>query len=279
MLSYRHAFHAGNFADVLKHSLLVLLIQAMQRKETPLVYIDTHAGAGLYRFDDAYARKTAEFEAGIGKFWGSKDKHSHFKGYMSFLKEMNPDRQLLHYPGSPWLAQHFLRPQDRLQLSELHPSDFDLLNKNFSKVAHSSISKEDGFATLVKKLPPVEKRGLIFIDPSYEVKDDYQTATKTLVAAHKKFETGVYCLWYPILHRDSNERFISKLAATGIRRMLQIEHIIVPDKQDPGMVGSGLIIINPPYQIDEQAESLLPWLNKYLTGDQGRWKMQWLLGE
>lgn len=279
MLSYRHGFHAGNFADVLKHSLLCLAITELKKKDKPFVYIDTHAGAGTYSLHSVYAEKTGEYRQGIGRLWPCKDSPPLLSPYCDVIRSVNPGNKLNHYPGSPGLARALLRPQDRMLLSELHGSDFAALHDHYRDDRQVSVGQEDGLKTLAKKLPPVQKRGLIFIDPSYEVKDDYTRVVETLEKAYRRFATGVYCLWYPVIRRETTEDLMARLAATGIRKQLRIEHCIAPDSEELGMTGSGLLCINPPWQLENQARELLPWLNDRLSDGSGHWSVDWLVPE
>lgn len=266
MLSYRHSFHAGNHADVLKHSVLSLIITALKEKEKPFLYLDTHAGAGNYRLAAANAQKTAEYQHGIELLWQRDDTPALLQPYLSTVAHYNRHHpQLRHYPGSPLLAQHLLREQDKLWLTELHPSDYPLLRQHFANDPRAKVSCADGFAQLKAVLPPVMRRGLIVIDPAYEVKSDYQQVVTTIADGYKRFATGVYALWYPVVHRPTIKRLLADLQATGMRNILQIELAVLPDNQQRGMTASGMIVINPPWRLASQMESLLPWLHQVLS--------------
>ncbi len=279
MLSYRHGFHAGNFADVLKHSLLALTIHALKQKDKPFVYIDTHAGAGKYSLKSEFAQKTGEFQQGIARLWSAAPAHEAVKDYLAAVRAENTGKQLVRYPGSPQLVRRLVRSQDRLQLSELHGSDFESLQQLYAGDKQVTVAKEDGLAMLNKKLPPIQKRGLILIDPSYEVRSDYVKVVEALQAAHRRFATGIYALWYPVIDRDATERLLQRISDTGIPKQLRIEHCVAEDGAVRGMTGSGMLFINPPWQLDSQAESLLPWLNRILADDRGRWKIEWRVPE
>jgi 23S rRNA (adenine2030-N6)-methyltransferase len=279
MLSYRHGFHAGNFADVLKHSLITLVISALKQKDKPFVYIDTHAGAGKYSFKSEFSQKTGEYEQGIGRVWTALQPPDEIKAYLSAVRAENTGKQLARYPGSPQLVRRLIRPQDRMQLSELHGKDYESLHQLFASDKQVSVSKEDGLERLSKKLPPIQKRGLIFIDPSYEVKSDFNQVVDALQQAHRHFATGVYGLWYPIIDRSVTDRMLQRLEATGITKQLRIEHSVVPDGALRGMTGSGMLFINPPWQLQSQAEALLPWLNQELAEGKGDWKVEWRVPE
>lgn len=279
MLSYRHGFHAGNFADVLKHSLITLVINALKQKEKPFVYIDTHAGAGKYSFKSEFAQKTVEYQQGIARIWGQTQVPAEIKDYLAAVRAENTGRQLVRYPGSPQLVRRLIRDQDRLQLSELHGSDFESLQQLFAGDKHANVAQEDGLERLSKKLPPIQKRGFILIDPSYEVKSDYSKVVEALQIAHRHFATGIYGLWYPVIERQMTERMLQQLQQTGIPKQLRIEHCVVADGSQRGMTGSGMILINPPWTLSKQVEVLLPWINQVLTEGQGYWKQEWLVPE
>ena len=279
MLSYRHGFHAGNFADVLKHSLITLVISALKQKDKPFVYIDTHAGAGKYSFKSEFAQKTTEYQAGIGKLWAQQTIPEEMKDYLSAVRAENTGKQLVRYPGSPQLVRRLVRAQDRLQLSELHSSDFEILHGLFAQDKQVSIAKEDGLLMLEKKLPPIQKRGFILIDPSYEVKSDYKQVVDALVKAHRHFATGIYALWYPVIDRELTERLLLGLKETGMPKQLRIEHAITKDGAVRGMTASGMLFINPPWQLASQARTFLPWLNQVLTDEQGQWQVEWQVPE
>ncbi len=279
MLSYRHGFHAGNFADVLKHSLLCLAIAELKKKDKPFVYIDTHAGAGAYSLKSLYAEKTGEYRQGIGRLYAYPTVHPLLENYLGIVRSINSDKKLSDYPGSPELVRSLMRHQDRMQLSELHSSDFTDLQERYRNDCQITVAQEDGLKNLLKKLPPVQKRGLIFIDPSYEVKEDYSRVVETLAKAYRRFATGVYCLWYPVIRRVTTDILMTALAETGIRKQLRIEHCMLPDSEELGMTGSGLLFINPPWQLESQARELLPWLNDKLADGSGTWSVDWLVPE
>ncbi|MDD4914987.1 MAG: 23S rRNA (adenine(2030)-N(6))-methyltransferase RlmJ [Methylococcales bacterium] len=279
MLSYRHGFHAGNFADVLKHCLISLVITALKQKDKPFVYIDTHAGAGKYSFKSELAQRTGEYQQGIGRVWDNPQPPTEMKDYLAAIRAENTGRQLVRYPGSPQLVRRLIRTQDRMQLSELHSTDFEALQQLFAQDKQVGIARENGLEMLEKKLPPIQKRGFILIDPSYEMKADYNQVVQTLKSAHKHFATGIYGLWYPVIDRQITERMLLQLETSGIPRQLRIEHCVTADGAMRGMTGSGMLFINPPWQLASQAENLLPWLNRILTNNQGHWKVEWQVPE
>lgn len=264
MLSYRHSYHAGNFADLLKHITLVYLLDYLNKKDKPYCYLDTHSGAGLYDLTSTHSAKTSEFSEGIGRFALESPGNPHLKRYWQLIKGINSGTQPRLYPGSPKLASLLLRPTDRLLLNELHSTDHRHLVDLLSQDKRCLIKQEDAFTVLKASLPLPEKRGLIFIDPSYEKKDDYSKLIQALTSAHKRFATGVYAIWYPVISRQDTESWIQKLMATGIPRLLRVEHCPYPDTSGQGMTGSGMLIINPPYTLAEDFKLLLKELESLL---------------
>ncbi|MEW6648087.1 MAG: 23S rRNA (adenine(2030)-N(6))-methyltransferase RlmJ [Pseudomonadota bacterium] len=284
MLSYRHAYHAGNHGDILKHSVLALLMQALTRKDTPFCYLETHAGVGRYDLRAPEAQKTDEWRDGIARLWQRDDVPAQVTPYLDAVRDLNPDGRLHYYPGSPRIARHFARAHDRLVLCELHGSDVPLLKQEFAGDRQVAVHHQDGYQGLKAFLPPKEKRGLVLIDPSYEVKSEFDQVTTALGHAHARWPTGLYALWYPILNRPSIERLHRRMKESGIRKQLYVELCIAPDDGGPmhigGMHGSGMLLINPPWQLDEQLKALLPWLHQCLDhAGHGRWTVAWLVGE
>ena len=265
MLSYRHSFHAGNHADVLKHTVQSLIIEALKEKEKPFLYLDTHAGAGRYQLSGEHAERTGEYMEGIARIWQQDDLPAELEPYMNVVRHFNRGEQLRYYPGSPLIARQLLREQDSLMLTELHPSDFPLLRQEFQKDERTRVARADGYQQLKAKLPPDSRRGLILIDPPYEIKTDYQAVVSGISEGHKRFATGVYALWYPVVMRQQIKRMLRDLEATGIRNILQIELGVRPDSDQRGMTASGMIVINPPWKLESQMNNVLPWLHKKLV--------------
>ncbi|GKW24428.1 23S rRNA (adenine(2030)-N(6))-methyltransferase RlmJ [Pectobacterium polonicum] len=265
MLSYRHSFHAGNHADVLKHTVQSLIITALKEKEKPFLYLDTHAGAGRYQLSGEHAERTGEYLDGIAKIWQRDDIPAELEPYMQAVRTYNHNGQLRYYPGSPLIARQLLREQDKLHLTELHPSDFPLLRNEFQKDARTKVSRDDGYQQLKSQLPPLSRRGFVLIDPPYELKTDYQAVVKGIKEGHKRFGTGVFALWYPVVLRQHIKRMLKELEATGIRNILQIELAVLPDSDRYGMTASGMIVINPPWKLAAQMKSVLPWLHSVLV--------------
>lgn len=274
MLSYRHAFHAGNHADVLKHTVLLQLIKQMQGKDKPFWVIDTHAGAGLYALDEGYAKQLGEYREGIARLWGRTDLPGIVAEYVEAVQSVNPDGRLRHYPGSPWLAHMHLRDQDKLRLFELHTTDIRLLEQNFASAGRQVLMQgEDGLAGLKSLLPPPPRRGLVLIDPSYEDKRDYINVHHTLRDALERFATGVYALWYPCLARSETRELPEKLKRLPVKGWLHVELCVrgrEPDEDGRvGMFGSGLVILNPPWKLYETLQDVMPWLRDNLAQGPG----------
>lgn len=265
MLSYRHAFHAGNFADVLKHSVYLHLLDYLTRKDTPLRIIDTHAGAGAYSLTGNQPLKNREYDTGIGLLWNQPELPELLANYVHAVRSFNPDNQLRFYPGSPLLTQMLLRPQDRVFLHELHGTDCRLLNKSIGPDRRIKVIEEDGLQGMQGLLPPPDRRALTLIDPSYEIKSDYQQVVRQLINAHKRFATGTYALWYPVVRRQRIDELEHALQKSGIRNIQLFELAIAPDSLEHGMTATGMIIINPPWTLWSAMESVLPWLADNLS--------------
>jgi 23S rRNA (adenine2030-N6)-methyltransferase len=265
MLSYRHAFHAGNHADVLKHLILVRIMAHLSKKEAPFCCIDTHAGAGGYSLNKAYAQKNKEYETGISKLWQRKDIPACAEDYIYLVKAFNNNQpQLNFYPGSPLFIQKFLRVKDRLFLYELHNTEINLLKSAIHADRHILIEHADGLQSAIKMLPPSERRGLVLIDPAYEVKSDYTEVIKSLKTMYQRFSTGTYALWYPVVERERIQSLEKSIKNSGIKNCQLFELGIVPDHSRPGMTASGMIVINPPWTLLTEMRTALPWLTAQL---------------
>ena len=271
MLSYRHAFHAGNHADVLKHFLLVALTRYLGEKDAPFWYVDTHAGAGLYALDAGYATKLAEYVDGIGRLWGRQDLPAALAEYVDLVRALNPDGLLKAYPGSPWIAHQTLRAQDRLKLFELHSSDSELLQNNFRELGRrASVQAGDGFAGIKALLPPPPRRALVLMDPSYEDKADYRNVVSALEDALSRFATGVYVVWYPQLSRLDARQLPDKLKRLPAKNWLHVSLTVnKPGEDGFGMHGSGLFVLNPPWTLHATLQAVMPYLVKVLGQDAG----------
>ncbi|MDP2431604.1 MAG: 23S rRNA (adenine(2030)-N(6))-methyltransferase RlmJ [Pseudomonadota bacterium] len=271
MLSYRHAFHAGNHADVLKHAVLIALLDYLNQKDKPWWYIDTHAGAGIYDLHGDYARKTGELDSGIARLWDRTDLPPMLASYVELVRGLNPDGRLRLYPGSPWCALQRARAEDRLRLFELHSSDHRLLSSTFSESGRQvRIEGTDGHAGLKSVLPPPTRRGLVLIDPSYEVKSDYPRTVEALKDGLTRFVGGTYMVWYPLLQKPDARQLPSRLKAARPPGWLNVTLTVhAPLKDGFGMHGSGLYIANPPWTLPAMLEATLPWLVQALGQDAG----------
>ena len=290
MFSYRHAFHAGNHADVLKHMVLVQLLAYLNQKDTAYMVIDTHAGAGTYTLDSDYAAKSAESETGIARLWERDDVPGIVADYLDIIRAMNPSGRLRHYPGSPFLAEQVMREQDRLRLFELHSTDIRVLEENFRKLdAHHAangqrpaargkrvmIQRADGFAGLKALLPPPSRRGLVLIDPPYEDKDDYRKVKAAVDEAQKRFATGTYAVWYPVLGRLESQQLPERLKRIAASDWLHVTLSVGAPVEGRGLHSSGLFIINPPWTLEAALKEALPWLADALGRDgQGSFTLQ-----
>lgn len=281
MLSYRHSFHAGNHADVLKHLVLMLIIENLQQKEKGFYYLDTHAGVGRYRLFSEEAEKTAEFEQGIARLWQRDDLPEEVARYIKLIKQVNyGGKALRYYAGSPLIAAKMLRPQDRALLTELHPSDYPLLRNNFKEFDNVTTKRDNGFQQLKATLPPKERRGLVLIDPPYELKEDYDLVVNAIEEGYRRFATGIYAIWYPVVLRQQTKRILKGLEKTGIRKILQIELAVRPDSDQRGMTASGMIVINPPWTLTQQMQNILPYLTNVLVPEgTGSWTVKWVTPE
>ena len=281
MLSYRHSFHAGNHADVLKHIVLMLILENLKQKDKGFYYLDTHAGTGHYRLFSAESEKTAEFVEGIGRLWDRTDLPDEVQRYIELIKKLNyGGKELRYYAGSPLIAAQLLRPQDRALLTELHPADYPLLRNNFKEYHTVVTNRDNGFQHLKATLPPKERRGLVLIDPPYELKEDYDLVVEAVQEGYSRFATGIYAIWYPVVLRQQTKRISKGLEATGIRKILQIELAVRPDSDQRGMTASGMIVINPPWQLENQMKTILPYLTRTLVPEgTGSWKVSWITPE
>lgn len=279
MLSYRHSFHAGNFADVLKHIILIQCLEHLRKKDKPFCCIDTHAGPGKYELDSDYALKNREFDNGIGKLWQRSDLPECVARYVSLIKGFNSPDKLTRYPGSPLIARQLLRDKDRLCLFELHNTEIKLLSAVAVKDKRINVFHADGLKGSLKLLPPFERRGLVLIDPSYEIKSDYQQVVETLITMHKRFATGTYALWYPVIDRNRNQELERAIQASGIRNVQLFELGIHADSHQHGMTASGMIMINPPWTLATEMKQALPWLAGILGTDDGFYRMETLVDD
>jgi 23S rRNA (adenine2030-N6)-methyltransferase len=283
MFSYRHAFHAGNHADVLKHFVQVQLHQYMNQKDTAYTYIDTHSGAGVYALDSAQAVKSGEYLDGIARLWERDDLPAPLADYVNLVRAMNPSGRLRYYPGSPYVAEQVARAEDRLRLFELHPADTRLLVENFRKLeAHKAeqgersrgrrvlIEHADGFHAMKALLPPPSRRALVLIDPPYEVKLDYKHVRDALEEALGRFPSGIYAVWYPVLQRMESRQFADRLKRLPAKEWLHVTlTVATPGPDGTGMHSSGMFILNPPYTLEPMLRETMPYLVQVLGQDSG----------
>ncbi|BAP43005.1 putative ComJ-like protein [Pseudomonas sp. StFLB209] len=279
-MNYRHAFHAGNHADVLKHIVLTRLIALMSRKEQPFAYIDTHAGIGLYDLQGDEATRTGEWVAGIGRLWEATDLPAAAAGYMDVLRHMNRKTgELRYYPGSPELARRLSREQDRVLLNEKHPDDGALLKDNMKFDRRVAVHLGEGWHVPRALLPVQEKRAVMLIDPPFEQLDELKRCSVALKEAIGRMRQTVATIWYPIKDPRQLKRFYQDLAETGAPKLLRVELYVHPLETQASLNGSGLAIANPPWGLEEELRELLPYLAEKLGQTQGGWKMDWLIAE
>lgn len=279
MLSYQHEYHAGNHADVLKHAALALVVRALQRKEAPIRVFDAHAGSGSYDLSAPEARRRAEHEGGIARVLAAPHPPPALGPYLEAVRAANPGERLRRYPGSPRIARHLLRPADHLVLMELHPRALGALRAGFARDPQAHVHARDCFEGLPALVPPPERRGVVLVDPSYEVKEDFARVAELLSTCHRRWPGGVYLLWYPLLRDRRAGRFPARVAATGIRRVYRAELQVEADAFD-GMRGSGVVVVNPPFGTPEDFAALMPWLWETLAVEgRGAWQAGWLVPE
>ena len=280
MLSYRHSFHAGNFADVLKHLVLIKILEHLCKKDKAFYCIDTHSGPGEYVLNGDYALKNKEFESGITQLWQRTDLPEDLNTYVKLIKKFNSTDTLLRYPGSPLITQQFLRSKDHLALFELHSTEIELLKLATHKDKRIHSHHADGLVGAIALLPPKQHRGLVFIDPSYEIKSDYESVINSLIQMHKRFATGSYALWYPVIDRKRNQKLEKALKISGIQNIQLFELGIKEDSPEHGMTASGMIVINPPWTLAADMKHTLPWLSNNLgINGAGNYRIETLVAE
>jgi 23S rRNA (adenine2030-N6)-methyltransferase len=279
-MNYRHAFHAGNHADVLKHIVMTRIIDYLKQKDTPFRVFDAHAGTGMYALDGVEAQKTGEWEGGIGKMPAlfSAAVEALLEPYRQVIAKLNPDGGLTRCPGSPDIIARLLRRQDRFTLNELHPADYATMKERYYNDARASITGIDATVLMKANLPPPERRGLVLIDPSYEVKNERELVMEALQYGLRRFATGVFLIWYPVKGVDYAEQFCAALQGLGIPAMMKIELRVREAFDGGGLAGSGLIVVNPPYGLEAEMKILGPALAERLgIGTWGRTDVAWLV--
>ncbi|MEI9403913.1 23S rRNA (adenine(2030)-N(6))-methyltransferase RlmJ [Mesorhizobium argentiipisi] len=282
-MNYRHAYHAGNFADVVKHAVLARLVEYLKQKDKAFRVIDTHAGIGRYDLASVEAGKTGEWQSGIGRLAEATlepQAAALLQPYLEAVCAQNVDGGLKHYPGSPLIVRDLLRSQDRLTAIELHPEDAARLKSVFAGDFQARVIELDGWLALGAQLPPKEKRGLVLIDSPFEEEGEFLRLVEGLQKAHRRWPGGIYALWYPIKDRKAVTTFRATLKETGIPKLLDIAFEIQPASDEPSLDGSGLVVVNPPYTLESELRVMLPVLHRALAVRQpSRWTLDWLAGE
>jgi len=282
-MNYRHAFHAGNFADVFKHIILARLIEYLKLKDAAFRVIDTHAGIGRYDLTGPEAARSPEWMDGIKRLFDSPlpPEAAALAGpYVAAVRSENPDGELKTYPGSPLLIRKLLRPQDRLFALELHPADAATLGGLFAGDFQTRVIALDGWLALGAQLPPKEKRGLVLIDPPFEAEGEFERLVEGLVKAHKRFPSGLYALWYPLKDQHERNAFVGALAETHIPKILRAELMVRAPAHPARLFGCGMILVNPPFTLEAELETLLPPLTNVLgEGGRGAFRLEWIRGE
>ena len=288
-MNYQHAFHAGNFADVHKHVVLTRILQHLRSKPAAFRVIDTHAGAGRYDLFGPEAGRAGEWRNGIARVFplrasgadradAADGVRALFAPYLDIVASLNPGGELRLYPGSPLIVGALLRPQDRLIACEVQPSAAASLKAALRGEVNAKVLPLDGWMGLSANVPPKERRGLVLIDPPYEKADDFDRLSVAFAQAHRKWPIGLYLLWYPIKVREAADALARRLRRLGVAKIMRCELLIGEPRPDAGLVGSGLILVNPPYPLEDEMKVLLPTLSR-LCGPGGSHRVDWLVRE
>ena len=281
-MNYRHAYHAGNFADVMKHAALARIVEYLKQKEKAFRVIDTHAGLGVYDLSSAEAQKTGEWRGGIGRLLAATlpaGAQALLAPYLDAVRAANPGGGMRRYPGSPAIVRHLLRPQDRLTAIELHPADAAALKARFAGDFQTRVIELDGWLALGAHLPPKEKRGLVLVDPPFEEAGEFDRLAEGLKKAWRRWPGGIYALWYPIKDRKAVEAIRRELAGAGIPKILDLSLEVRPPSAEPRFDGSGLVVVNPPYPLEAEMRTLLPVLAEVVGETGAKANATWLAGE
>jgi 23S rRNA (adenine2030-N6)-methyltransferase len=284
-MNYRHVYHAGNFADVFKHAVLMLIARHLRAKDKPSFLLDTHAGVGRYDLRSEEAQKTGEYRDGIGRLLNVPSLPPELTEYVATVAALNGVRQLslkglLVYPGSPRILRAAMGPGDRMVAVDLHPADANRLALEFAGDRQVTVHHMDGYRALKAFLPPPERRGMVIVDPPFEQADEFDHLAAGLRQAHRRWATGVYALWYPIKGRRPVDGFHDDVIGSGIRRIMVAELMIRSGDDPERLNGCGLLIVNPPWRLMAQTQGLLAFLAPLLAQDGGgRWRAEWLVGE
>lgn len=271
-MNYRHAYHAGNFADVLKHTVLTLIIEYMTAKPQPLRVIDVHAGVGRYDLDGVEAGKTGEWADGIGRLRKAvldAEQAALLKPYLETVAAINPTDEFRYYPGSPLIARTLMRRSDTLIANELHEDDFAALKAELKGAPNTRVMQLDAFVALKSLLPPPERRGVVLIDPPFEAPGEFDRLVSSLAEAVKRFATGTYAIWYPLKDPLEVSRFLTRVRALGAPKMINVSLAVCGRDARPGLNETGLVLINPPYVLTAQLETILPLLRDTLAAGAG----------
>jgi 23S rRNA (adenine2030-N6)-methyltransferase len=283
MLSYQHEYHCGNHADVLKHAVLACALGALGKKPAPLRVLDGFAGSGTYDLFGPEASRHAEYKSGIARLLAAAERPggapAALAPYLDAVRAMNPEGRLRYYPGSPALSLALLRPGDTVELLEQHPRSLRMLRAAVRGDRRAHVHDRDAYEGLPALVPPRERRGLVLIDPSYEVKDEFKRVAELLLACHRRWPQGVYAIWYPLIRDPQAERFVGRIAATGVRRIWQAELAVGP-KRAQGLWGSGMLVVNPPFGMDEVLGPVMGCLHAVLAGEDAALPVaRWLVPE
>ena len=280
MLAYRHLFHAGGFTDVFKHALLAQLVVALKGKVKPFLYLDTHAGIGRYDLNHPWAQKNREFQGGIARVWTRADAPPALAPYLDAVRAENPDGRLRRYPGSPVIARGLLRAHDRMALTELNKTDCAELAELFSGDRRVEVRLADGYEALRAFLPPRERRGIVFVDSSFDRPREFDRLRRGLTDAHRRFATGIHALWYPLMEPPAMEAFERSIIATRIHKILQLELSVRNAGGNGPLGGCGMLVVNAPFGFETTARSILQWLWPALSHDgAGGVRVRWLAPE
>ncbi len=278
-MNYRHAFHAGNHADVLKHLVLSRVLTLLGRKEAPYAYLDSHAGLGLYDLAADQACRTGEWLQGIGRIWQDSALPGALQEYLAVIRALNPDGSLRYYPGSPELARRLSRPQDRLHLNEKHPEDGQQLRETMHGDRRVSVHLGEGWHLPRALLPTAEKRMVLLVDPPFEQADELERCVQSLEEAISRMRQAIVLIWYPVKDSRQLRHFYQALSRSRAPKLLRAELRVHPADEAGRLNGSGLVISNPPWGLEAELQALLPWLAGQLAQSQGGWTLDWLIAE
>ena len=281
-MNYRHAYHAGSFADVVKHAILALVLLHLKQKEKPFFVLDTHAGIGRYDLASVEAMKTKEAEGGILRLWAAPRVPPELEDYLACVRALNGRGKGAPrwYPGSPRLMRQLMRPQDRLVAVELHPDDAKKLAAEFRRDPAVKVMRMDGYTAAKSLLPPAERRGLVVIDPPFEETDEFERLARGLRQAYRRWATGIYAIWYPVKDVAAAAAFLDDVKASGIRRILSTELWVEKPGDPEKLTGTALLLVNPPWNLPPALESMLAFLAAVLARAPGAgFRISWLVPE